>query len=92
MLRVNIGNYVIQLNNNKPNERDMVATYANNGIIKHYRKTDDFKSNKYPKKHAKDYRSPVVAWRSTREPLVIEDAKGNNINTWKVVCNKNKER
>ena len=44
------------------------------------------------KKHAKDYRSPVVAWRSTREPLVIEDAKGNNINTWKVVCNKNKER
>ena len=31
----------------------MVATYANNGIIKHYRKTDDFKSNKYPKKTCK---------------------------------------
>ena len=92
MLVANIGNYIIQLKNNKPNERDMVAEYANNGIIKHYRKTEDFKRSKYPTKHVKDYKSPVVAWKSSREPITIKDAKGNNVDTWKVVCNKNKER
>tara|TARA_X000001316_G_C889732_1_gene11909 strand:- start:119 stop:331 length:213 start_codon:yes stop_codon:yes gene_type:complete len=70
----------------------MVATYANNGIIKHYRKTEDFKDHKYPKKHAKDYKSPVVSWHSTREEVTLEDAKGNPVHTWKVICEEKKEK
>lgn len=67
---------------------EMVAEYANNGIIKYYRKTEDFKDSKYPRKHSTEYKSPVVSWTSTKEAITLEDAKGNTIHTWKVICGK----
>ena len=39
----------------------MVAEYANNGIVKYYRKTEDFNDSKYPRKHVTHYKSPVVS-------------------------------